>query len=63
MIKKEHLNIIQKDSKYRIDMRQSFLIFFNRWVVLTWKEEDNVNRPIEFLSYDDAIEFVEVVTQ
>ena len=63
MIKKEHLNIIQKDSKYRIAMRQSFLIFFNRWVVLTWKEEDNVNRPIEFLSYDDAIEFVEVVTQ
>lgn len=63
MIKKEELTIIQKGSKYRIAMRQSFLIFFKRWVELTWKEEDNVNRPIEFISYDDAIDFVEVVTQ
>jgi hypothetical protein len=63
MIKKEHLNIIQKNSKYRIAMRQSFLIFFNRWVELTWREEDNVDRPIEFLSYDEAIEFVDTVSQ
>lgn len=63
MIKKEHLNIIQKGKKYRIEMKQSFLIFFNRWVELTWKEEDNVNRPIEFVSYDEAIEFVDTVTQ
>ena len=63
MIKKEELNIIQKGKKYRIEMRQSFLIFFKRWVELTWKEEDNVNRPIEFESYDDAISFVETVSQ
>lgn len=63
MIKKEELNIVQKGEKYRVAMRQSFLIFFKRWVELTWREEDNVDRPIEFESYSEAIDFVDTVTQ
>ena len=62
MIKKEELNIIKKNDKYRIAIKQSFLIFFKRWVEITWKEEDNVERPIEFKSFNDAVEFVDEVT-
>ena len=63
MIKKEELNIVQKGEKYRVAIRQSFLIFFKRWVELTWREEDNVDRPIEFENYADAIDFVDTVTE
>ena len=62
MIKKDELNIIRKNDKYRIAMKQSFLLFFNRWVEITWKEEDNVERPIEFKSFNDAVGFVDAVS-
>jgi len=63
MIKKEELNIIRKGKKYRVAKLQPFLIFFKRWVELTWREEDNVDRPIEFENYNEAISFVDIVTE
>lgn len=63
MINKEELLIVKKKNKYRIAIRQPFLKFFKRWVELTCKEEDNVNRPIEFDTHEDAICFVETVSE
>jgi hypothetical protein len=64
MIKKEELNIVKKDNKYRIAMRQSFLKFFYRWVEVTWIGEGQIDEePIEFNSFNEAKEFIELVSE
>lgn len=62
MIERELLNIKKIDNKYRIIMRDSFLIFFKRWVDVTWRGEDNKDKPIEFESFKEAKEFIFMVT-
>ena len=62
MIERDLLNIKKVDDKYRIIMRNSFLIFFKRWVEVTWRGEDNKDKPIEFESFKEAKEFIFMVT-
>jgi hypothetical protein len=62
MIERDLLNIKKVDDKYRIIMRNSFLIFFKRWVDVTWRGEDNKDKPIEFESFKEAKEFIFMVT-
>jgi|688.fasta_scaffold150702_4 hypothetical protein len=62
MIKKEDLKVTYKKNNYRVAVKKTFLKFFYRWETLTWKEEDNITRPIEFNSYKDAISFIETVS-
>jgi hypothetical protein len=62
MINKEYLNIIKKNNKYRIVMKQTYFLFFKRWVEITWKGDDNKDEPIEFENWKDAVGFVNSVT-
>jgi hypothetical protein len=62
MIERDLLDIKKVDDKYRIIMRNSFLIFFKRWVDVTWRGEDNKDKPIEFESFKEAKEFIFMVT-
>ena len=62
MITKEQLNIKKVDNKYRIILKKTYLLFFDIWVELTWKGEEQVEEPIEFESFKEAKEFIFMVT-
>ena len=62
MITKEQLNIKKVDNKYRIILKKTYLLFFDIWVDLTWKGEEQVEEPIEFESFKEAKEFIFMVT-
>jgi len=62
MITKEQLNIKKVDNKYRIILKKTYLLFFDIWVDLTWKGEEEIEEPIEFESFKEAREFIVMVT-
>jgi hypothetical protein len=62
MITKEQLNIKKVDNKYRIILKKTYLLFFDIWVDLTWKGEEEIEEPIEFESFKEAKEFIFMVT-
>lgn len=62
MIEQDRLNIKRVNNKYRIMLRESFLLFFDRWVELTWRGENQIDEPIEFDSFKEAKEFIFRVT-
>ncbi len=62
MIQQDQLNIKKVNDKYRIMLRESFLLFFDKWVEVTWKGEDQKEVPIEFNTFKEAKEFIFMVT-
>lgn len=62
MIERDLLKIKRVNNKYRILLRQTYLLFFDRWVDLTWRGEDQKDEPIEFDSFNEAREFICMVT-
>jgi hypothetical protein len=62
MITQDKLNIKKVDNKYRIILKKTYLLFFDIWVELTWKGEEQIDEPIEFESFKEAKEFIFMVT-
>lgn len=62
MITQDKLNIKKVDNKYRIILKKTYLLFFDIWVDLTWKGEEQIDKPIEFESFKEAKEFIFMVT-
>jgi hypothetical protein len=62
MIQQDQLNIKKVNNKYRIILRESFLLFFDRWIDVTWRGEDQIDKPIEFDTFKEAKEFIFMVT-
>lgn len=62
MITQDKLNIKKVDNKYRIILKKTYLLFFDIWVDLTWKGEEQIDEPIEFESFKEAKEFIFMVT-
>jgi hypothetical protein len=62
MIQQDQLNIKRVNNKYRIILRESFLLFFDKWVDVTWRGEDQIDKPIEFDTFKEAKEFIFRVT-
>lgn len=62
MIERDLLKIKRVNNKYRIILRKSFLFFFDKWVELTWRDETQIDKPIEFDSFKEAKEFIYMVT-
>ena len=63
MIEQDQLNIKKVNNKYRIIMRKTYLLFFDTWIELTWKGEEQIEEPIEFNTFKEAREFIFMVTQ
>jgi hypothetical protein len=62
MITQDKLNIKKVDNKYRIILKKTYLLFFDIWVDVTWKGEEQIDEPIEFESFKEAKEFIFMVT-
>ena len=62
MIQQDQLNIKRVNNKYRIILRESFLLFFDKWVDVTCRGEDQIDKPIEFDTFKEAKEFIFRVT-
>lgn len=63
MIQQDQLNIKKVNDKYRIILKETFLLFFSKWVEVTWRGEDHEDKPIEFDTFKEAKEFIFNVTQ
>ena len=48
MIELDQLNIKKVNNKYRILLKKTYLLFFDTWIELTWKGEEQIEEPIEF---------------
>lgn len=54
---------IGKD-QFQLFLRKRWLIFFERWIPLTYQEAENSNEIIyEFKSMDEAKEFIEIIAE
>lgn len=62
MITQDKLNIKKVNNKYRIILKKTYLLFFDIWVDVTWKGEEQIDEPIEFESFKEAKEFIFMVT-
>ena len=57
--KKDLMIIYQTENCYRVSVRKKFLLFFNRWVPLTYQEAENSSEiPLEFNSFSEAEFFI-----
>jgi len=61
MIAQDQLNIKKINNKYRIIMKKKVLCLFNKWVDVTWKNENGIEEPIEFDTFHKAKEFIFMV--
>ena len=57
--KKDLMITYYTENCYRLSMRKKFLIFFNRWITLTYQEAENSKElPIEFNTFLEAEKFI-----
>jgi len=62
--KKDLMIIYQTENCYRVSVRKKFLLFFNRWVPLTYQEAENSSEiPLEFKSFSEAQFFIENIAE
>lgn len=64
-IVKKDLMITQKnEASYQLYLRQRWMFFFERWIPLTYQEGENSEEIIyEFKSFDEATEFINLITE
>jgi hypothetical protein len=61
--KKDLMIIYQTENCYRVSVRKKFLLFFNRWITLTYQEAENSKEiPLEFKSFSEAELFIDNIT-
>jgi hypothetical protein len=59
LTKKDLMITYHAENCYRLSMRKKFLLFFNRWITLTYQEAENSKEePIEFNSFSEAESFI-----
>jgi hypothetical protein len=55
---------LEDEKCFRINIRKPFLLFFDRWLPLTYREtEYTEEQPIEFRTLADAKEFVNKIAR
>ncbi len=51
------------DTCFIISKRKRFLLFFNRWIQLTYLEtEGSIEQPLEFKTHQAASDFIDTIT-
>lgn len=60
-MKESDFKIVKKGVLFHIYMRERFLLFFDRWVEVTWTE-NNKETPIQFSTYKEAQSFIHNIT-
>jgi hypothetical protein len=58
MILKSDLKVVNKGKLYHIYMRKPFLLFFDKWIELTWSD-NNKEVPMQFKSFKEACMFID----
>ena len=58
MILKSDLKVVNKGKLYHIYMRKPFLLFFEKWIELTWTD-NNKEVPMQFKSFREACRFID----
>ena len=58
MILKSNLKVVRKGNLYSIYIKKDFLLFFKRWVELTWMD-DKREIPMSFKSFKEAMSFID----
>lgn len=62
--KKDLMITYHTENCYRLSMRKKFLLFFNRWIPLTYQEAENSKEePVEFNSFFEAENFIENIAE
>ena len=63
LTKKDLMITYHTENCYRLSMRKKFLLFFNRWITLTYQEAENSKEiPLEFKSFSEAELFIDNIT-
>lgn len=62
-LKKSDFQIMyETEGCYRILIREKFFWFFKRWVLVTTQEAENSDEtPLEFKTFNEATDFVELI--
>lgn len=65
MLNKRDIQIILEDEEcFRIQIKKHFLIFFTRWITLSYRETENTDEiPVEFKTLQEAKDFVNKITK
>lgn len=64
-LKKQDFQIVfENHDRFGILMRKRFLKFFSKWVPVTSQEAENAEEvPVTFPTFDEAVGFIETITQ
>lgn len=64
MIEKSKLNIEFDGYKFTIKIKKPILLIFHKWETLTVRDSENSpDKPIEFDTLKEAIEFIDMVAE
>lgn len=64
MRKRDIMIALIDEARFRVMYRRRFLLFFSIWIEMTDQETENgPEKPIEFKTLDEAIEFCDYITK
>lgn len=62
--KEDFLITYETEGRYRVLFKIKFLFFFSRWIPVTYQEAEHTeDKPMEFESFAEATNFIEMITE